>query len=364
MKNRIRYALPALVFIAACNESTAPDARDLTIREARPVSPPPPPPAAYSISVVALGTLANSFKRGGQGGTGMGLNNGINRGATAVAGYTPYGSTTQYPFYWTLASGIVPLTSPAPTGGGWGNGVSDGGTVVGTIGIGGTNRAFVTTPSGPMTFLPTPAGAAYAEAYDITADGTCISGTVTIGSASSAVLWRNGAMETITSGYANAVSSDCGTVVGTSSERATVWRWNGTTWLAEVLPTVGTSSRVSSAANDISPNGEYIAGQRKDSVVTYAVVWHRENGAWIATDMPGSSAFANGIANSGNAVGVNDKQEPIIWPRLSDGSYSWQLLPSLDRSTSGWAAKINELGQISGRGQTRSGSQPVLWTIN
>jgi hypothetical protein len=49
----------------------------------------------------------------------------------------------------------------------------------------------------------------------------------------------------------------------------------------------------------------------------------------------------------------------VVWTPDSQGSYSAQVLPPLERSRNGWAAAINELGQVSGR----SGYKPVLWTL-
>ena len=345
---KISVGIIAVIAQLSCAENpTAVDSPDITVRMAKPAPAPPPP--TTGITVISLGSLAYSRNSGPGFPSGSALNNGSTRSTTRVAGYTAYGTTREYPFTWTAQSGMVPL-SVIDVGYTWPYGVSDNGVIVGEFSNGNGNRAFVVSAGGPMTYLPVPSGTTYSAATGISADGTCISGTVRTGGISYAVVWRSGALETIGAGFSHGVSNDCLVVAGD----ALIWRNVSGIWTSESLPAQG-----SAEVTDISPNGQYVAGRRVSGGIPYAVVWSYTSGAWIATDMPGATMYAFGVSNSGRAVGHGAAGEPMVWTRDSNGAYSAQLLPPFERSTSGWPAAINELGQVSGR----SGYKPVLWTL-
>ena len=325
------------------------------------------PSSPSSITVTALGSLPYSG-RFASAPIAMALNNGATRSATRAAGYTMYGTTMEYPFTWTAASGIVPL-DVIDEGHSWPAGVSDGGVIVGEFAkSGGPNYAFTVTAGGAMSYLPVPPGTTYSKATGITADGTCISGSIRQSDGWHAVLWRASGIEIVAPGSASGVSNDCRVVSGSSTGvGAVVWRNISGSWEREVLPSAGganlaTSPRYSES-EDISPSGEYVVGRRfaTDSV-TYASVWRFNGTAWTQTDIA-LDAFAFGVNNSGHIVGVNASGEPTLWRPGSNG-YTGKVLPPLERSTQGWAAAINELGQIAGRSRNRSGIQPVIWTVN
>jgi uncharacterized membrane protein len=279
-----------------------------------------------------------------------------------------YGTTREYPFTWTLSSGIAPL-NVVEDGYSWPYGVSDNGLIVGEFSNQAGNHAFVVTANGPMSYLPVPTGTIYSGARGVSADGACIVGYISNGSEGSAVLWRNGVLETIGEGMTSGVTNDCLAVSGAAGGHAAVWKLSGSTWTLDTLPSAGRGTVLSngerfySEATDISPSGEYVSGRRVDGSTSYAVVWQRVNGEWIPTDMPGKTLYAFGVDNSGRAVG-NGSSEPMVWTRSSSGTYSAQRLPPLERNTQGWANAINELGQVVGRSRSRLGWQPVMWTIN
>ena len=347
---RIAAGIVAIVAQVSCTgDPTAVESPEISLRMGKPASPPPP----SGITVTDLGSLPVSRGTPTGGPIGMALNNGSTRSATRVAGYTAYGTTINHPFEWTAQGGMVPL-SVIEMGYSWPTGVSDNGLIVGEFSKATGNRAFVVSAGGPMTYLPVPAGTTYAAASGISADGTCISGTVKTGGIYYAVLWRNGISETVGPGFAKGVSNDCLVVAGDAASGAVVWRNNSGAWTVETLPAQG-----STETTDISPNAEYVAGRRVSGGVSYAVVWHYISGGWISTDMPGATMYAFGVTNLGRAVGHSATGEPMVWTRDSNGSYSAQILPALGRNHNGWAAAINELGQVSGR----SGYKPVLWTL-
>ncbi len=352
------------VIAIACSEPTASSSSpDFSIRAARPA-----PPPASSITVLALGTLPYSGSLDGAP-IATALNNGSSRSNTRAAGYTRYGTTPEYPFTWTLSSGISPL-NVVENGHSWPYGVSDNGLIVGEISPGTGNRAFIVTANGSMSYLPVPAGTSHSGARGVSADGACISGYISNAQRGFAVLWRNGVLEIVGEGMASGVSNDCLAVSGTAGGRAAVWRSSGSEWTLETLPSAGRGTvfpnggRLYSEGTDISPNGEYVSGRRVDSATSIAVVWRRVNGQWIPGDMPGKTLYAFGVDNSGRAVGNSASGEPMLWTRSMSGSYSAQLLPPLERSSQGWANAINELGQVVGRSRNRQGWQPVMWTIN
>ncbi len=359
MKNSLIAAM--LIAATACADPVRTSAPDLSIRAAKP-SPPPPAP----VTVISLGTLPFE-RRMPDDAIGLALNNGTSRSETRVAGVAPYQDISMYPFTWTLVSGMSPVNLGIPAYG-WATGVSDYGVIVGETSNSNGNHAFVATATTTATFLPVPSGTTHSAATGISADGACVSGSVQPPEANYAALWRNGALEIVGYGSAAGVTNDCLAVAGTSFGGATVWTRNGSVWNPETLPFTNAGKNyadgrsASSTAADISPNGEYVAGYRVDSAATYAVVWHRATGAWIATDLAGPGVTAFGVDNSGRVVGAGN--EPMLWTPGSSGTYTGQMLPPLERSTRGWANAINELGQITGRSFTRKGPRAVMWTIN
>ena len=349
---KIGFGIIAIIAQVSCTgDPTAVDSPDISVRMAKPTPPPPPPTSG--ISVVSLGSLPFSRSINGGWPIGLALNTGSTRSTTRVAGYTAYGTTREHPFTWTAQSGIVPL-SVIDAGYSWPQGVSDNGVIVGEFSNGNGNRAFVVSAGAPMTYLPVPSGTTYSAATGISADGTCISGTVKVGAVYHAVLWRNRVLEIIGTGFAYGVSNDCLVVAGDGEPGAVVWRHNAGAWTVEALSASGWGK-----VSDISPNAEYVAGRRVSGGISNAVVWHYSSSGWTATDMPGAATYAFGVSNSGRAVGHSSASQPMVWTRDSNGGYSAQMLPPLGTSTSGWPAAINELGQISGR----SGNKPVLWTL-
>ena len=365
--NGSRILAAAVVAVAqlACTENpTAVGSPDLSVREARPAPPPPP-----SITVVSLGTLPYTVNTSGASPIAMALNNGATRADTRAAGYTPYGTIRDHPFTWTQSTGMVPLDRGLSSYA-WPYGLSDNGITVGEGGTSAGNRAFSVTAGGSMSYLPVLPNSTSSAATGISADGACISGSNSTSVGGSAVLWRNGVQEVVGPGSATGVSNDCLVVSGDTGGRAAVWRNVAGTWTLEQLPSNGagtttpSGSILYSESTDISPNGEYVAGRRLDGRYSYAVVWHHTSSGWTSTDMPGKTIYAFGVDNSGRAVGHNSSSEPMVWTRTSDGTYTAQLLPPLERSTLGWPAAINELGQVSGRSRSREfGWVPVIWTI-
>ncbi|HEX6574868.1 MAG TPA: hypothetical protein VF042_07830 [Gemmatimonadaceae bacterium] len=360
MKKRI---IPALLAFAACAEPTSvSQSSNLVIRAGKPA------PTPSNITVQALGTLPYSAR--GSSAIGMALNNGATRADTRVAGYTGYGTIEQFPFTWTLSSGMSPL-SVNDNGYGWPTGVADNGLIVGEMAIfGGPNRAFTVTAGGPMIYLPVPGDATYSRASGVSADGTCISGYISAGGKGYAVVWISGALDTLGTGSATGISNDCVTVSGNLAGRAMVWRRVETEWVATVLSSPGKGSTqpnggvLFSESTDISPNGQYVSGRRLDGKNGYAVVWRYASGVWSYSDMPGSNLYAFGVDNSGRAVGHNTNSQPALWTRTLDGTYTSQILPALGRNSTGWPAAINELGQISGKSQSKDGNVAVMWTVN
>jgi hypothetical protein len=182
-------------------------------------------------------------------------------------------------------------------------------------------------------------------------------------------MWRNGVLDTLDRGSATGVSNDCTIVSGNFGSRAAVWRWNGSGWILEQLLSAGkgqvmpTGGTLYSESTDISPNGLYVSGRRLNGDSSFAEVWRFNGTAWVPTDLPGGTPYAFGVDNSGRVIGHNAKGEPTLWTRSSTGTYTSQVLPSLSRSTGGWPAAINELGQISGR-STSGGYVAILWTVN
>ena len=359
---RIFIALSAAVTLAACSEApTSSASADLSIRAGK--STPP----SSSITVVALGSLPYTGDNLGTP-TASALNNGSTRAATRVAGSTRYETIPERPFTWTSASGIAPLQLPEKHYG-WPYGVSDNGLIVGETNTSAGNRAFTVTAGAMGSYLPLPAGVTSSGASGVSADGACISGWLSGSNGSQAVIWRNGVLEIVGQGSAAGVSNDCQVVTGNSGGRAAVWRNVGGAWTLQQLPSAGRGSKfqngaiIYSQAADVSPSGEYVAGNRRDSAQIYAVVWRATSAGWVPTDMPGATTYAFGVDNSGRAVGQSAGGEPMLWTRGSTGAYTAKVLPPLERSTLGWASAINELGQVAGRSRNRSGWQPVLWTI-
>ena len=357
-------ALAAVAQLACTDNPTAVGSPDLSVREARPAAPPPP-----SITVISLGTLPNTVDASGAGAIAMALNNGATRADTRAAGYTAYGATRFQPFTWTQGTGMVPLDR-GQSGYAWPYGLSDNGITVGEGGTTAGNRAFSVTAGGSMSYLPVLPNTTSSAATGISADGACISGSNSTSAGGNAVLWRNGVEEVVAPGSATGVSNDCMVVSGNTGGHAAVWRNVAGTWTLEQLPSNGAGtttpngSILYSESTDISPNGEYVAGRRLDGKYSYAVVWRHTSSGWTPTDMPGKTVYAFGVDNSGRAVGHNSSSEPMVWTRGSDGTYMSQLLPPLERSTLGWPAAINELGQVSGRSRSRAdGWVPVIWTI-
>jgi hypothetical protein len=356
-------ALGVTLLASACAEHPAAVVSpDLSVRAAKPVQPP-----QSGITVTALGTLPYSDgRRTADDGIALALNNGTSRSATRVGGWTRYGTNRRHPFTWTQETGISPL-AVVEARPGWVQGVSDNGIMVGEINSSAGTQPFVVTATGPMSYLPVPAGSS-GRATGISADGTCITGSVSDGTSGNAVIWRNGVLEMLGTGTAMGVTNDCLAVAGSSQGRAVTWRNVEGSWIVEVLPERGPNSSfvgpvVSTEATDMSPNGEYVSGRRADSASSSAVVWRRTVSGWVATDMPGPSSYAFGVDNSGRAVGNGLNDEPVLWTRGSTGAYSAQVLPSLTRNTRGWAAAINELGQVVGRSSNRYGVQPVIWNL-
>lgn len=356
-------AIAAIAFASSCAETpTAVVSPDLSVRAARPVKPPP-----SSITVTALGTLPYvDGRRSADEGVALALNNGASRSETRVAGRTKYNSIGNYPFTWTQGTGIAPVAVVEPHHG-WVQGVSDNGVMVGEINTGAGLMPFTVTASGPMSYLPVPSGST-GGATGISADGSCVSGYVSDGTTSDAVIWRNGNLEIIGAGSAAGVSNDCSTVAGSTEGGAAAWRNVGGVWTVELLPARGPNSTFIgpvrfTESHDISPSGEYVSGRRTDSASASAVVWHRTTSGWVATDMPAPSHYAFGVDNSGRAVGVGLDQ-PMVWTRSTTGAYTAQVLPPLAKNTRGWAGAINELGQIAGRSTNREGVQPVMWTLS
>lgn len=359
---RIILALSAAAAAAACSDAPTSSApTDLSIRAGR--STPPAP----SITVVALGSLPYTGDNVGAP-TATALNNESTRAATRVAGSTRYETIPERPFTWTSASGIAPIQLPEKHFG-WPYGVSDNGLIVGETNTSAGLRAFAVTAGTMGSYLPLPADATAGGASGISADGACISGWISGSSGGQAVIWRNGTVEIVGQGSAADVSNDCQVVTGNSGGRGAIWRNVGGVWTLEQLPSAGRGTKfqsgrmVYSEAADVSPSGEYVAGNRRDSAMTYAVVWRATSAGWVPTDMPGSTLYALGVDNNGRAVGISAANEPMVWTRGSNGAYTAKVLPGLERSTLGWAAAINELGQVAGRSRNRSGWQPVLWTI-
>lgn len=356
-------ALAATTVASACADNpTAAVSPELSIRAARPAQPLLP-----GITVRALGNL--SYVKDGMSSSApiaFALNNGASRSLTRVVGSTRYDTNPEHPFTWTEQAGIAPLAVVEPRRG-WPLGVSDNGIIVGEINTSNGLRPFVVTAGGPMTYLTLPSGFTSGGASGITADGSCISGRASNGGASTAVVWRNAVVEILGPGSAGGVSKDCLVVVGSSGGRAAIWEKSGTSWAMDTLPSRGPGSKfvgplIGAEGIDISPSGEFVSGRRRDSASATAVVWRRTNSGWTATDLE-NSIYAFGVDNSGRAVGNSSKGEPTVWTRGSTGAYTATMLPPLDRSTEGWAAGINELGQIAGRSRNRSGWQPVMWTI-
>jgi hypothetical protein len=346
---RLAVGVMSVMAIIACTENpTAVGTPDISVRLAKPG----PGPAPSAIAVTYLGSLPVSRTIGSGAPIGLSLNTGSTRSATRVAGYTGYGTTIEYPFTWTAQTGMVPL-SVIEEGYSWPTGVSANGVIAGEFSNANGNRAFVVSAGGPMTFLPVPSGTTFSGATGITADGTCISGRIQVGGTWYAVIWRNRVLETVGVGNASGVSDDCTIVSGTQGG-AVVWRKVSGAWTVETL-----SAQGSSETTDISPNAQYVAGRRVSEGISYAVIWHYSSTGWTSTDMPGSNWYAFGVTNLGRAVGNNNTDQPVVWTPDSQGSYSAQVLPPLERSRNGWAAAINELGQVSGR----SGYKPVLWTL-
>ena len=345
------------VSLAACtHDPTAVGTPDLDVRMGKPVTPAPP----SNITVMMIGRLPSTTTRSGAP-IGFALTNGPTRAATRVVGSTRYANVPEYPFTWTAAEGISALAIPVQWYG-WPFGVSDNGIIVGEVSPGTGNRAFSGAVGTSMSYLPVLPNTQHSGASSITADGICISGyNSTTDSVAHAVVWRNGALEEIGLGMAKGVSNDCLRVAGSSGGRAVVWQHVEGEWTVETLPFPHDTAR--SEATDISPNGEYVSGRRTQGKFSYAVVWRRTSGGWTAIDMPGKNVYAFGVDNSGRAVGNNAAGEPVVWTRQLDGTYTAQVLPPLDRSTQGWAASINELGQVAGRSKNRDGWQAVVWTI-
>ena len=361
ISKRVIVALAAAVVATACSEApTSSASPDLSIRAGK--STPPAP----SITVVALGSLPYSGTSS-DAPIALALNNGATRASTRAAGATPYETIPQRPFTWTSASGISPLLLPEKHYG-WPYGVSDNGVIVGETNTSIGLRAFIATAGAMGSYLPLPAGATRSTASGISADGACISGSISGASGGQAVIWRNGVIEIVGQGSAAGVSNDCQVVAGNTDGRAAIWRNIGGVWTLQQLPSAGRGTKFSSGgilyseAEDVSPSGEYVAGSRRDSAQMYAVVWRATSTGWVPTDMPGVTRYAFGVDNSGRAVGHNGS-EPMLWTRASTGTYTAKVLPGLERTTVGWAAAINELGQVAGRSRNRSGWVPVLWTI-
>ncbi|MCA8976768.1 MAG: hypothetical protein KDC98_18745 [Planctomycetes bacterium] len=96
-------------------------------------------------------------------------------------------ASAQTPTYRVDFVGGAPATWSGPTAI---NAVNDSGRVVGSTYVGTMRLAFVGWPGNGLSLLPLPAGATYAEAFDINTAGTVAGRVLLSGSSSRAVVWQ------------------------------------------------------------------------------------------------------------------------------------------------------------------------------
>ncbi len=298
-------------------------------------------------------------------------------------------------FSWTESTG------PALIGAGVIEGmaldVAEDGTIVGHLREGSSLRPFV-IPGGvgvPVLLASYPGDGPSGNATAVAVDGGHLAGTTSSGG----VVWTrqsNGAYgypELIGPVLPNWVSPDGRVVVGTSQERAALWRKNGASWSATYLrQDVDGELVFGSSAEGMNARGDVIAGSRllslaSDPSIQYSepVVWKFDGAEWVVEPLRGFT-FSEGAGHDvadyrGTVVVVGDAWEDV----QGKGGTLWPVVWTWDRSAGkafcspqrleviqkkGWgggtAAGVSEAGRIVGATWTSSFSSsgyPVTWKL-
>ena len=332
----------------------------------------PPPPA--QILPVSLGVPPECSST-----EGTGLNNGAYPGALVVTAIT-MGCASQYnrPYSWQGGSWHDLGTLPGATGG-LALGVSDDGTVVGSLAGDSVGQAFVVKGGGAMAGLPLLSGMVHASADGISEDGTHIFGDNSTDTEWPAVRWNwNGSgwsVEEIGVGAPTGSTDDGSTMVGNWGGDRNAWVW------LEGGSQQGLGD--DSMANDVSPAGTMIVGFRWASCGTSCeyeipVYWTVSGGTWVRHDLlalDGVDSRAQGVGEVGGKLvivgfGYTKKDaimRAVAWLPQSGGTYGAPIrLAALGGNSKFWAtaADVNANGKVLGTSRVSGLNRAaVLWTL-
>lgn len=292
----------------------------------------PPTYVVHDLGVVQAGDTASQGFRVSNGGLATGRS--FRMGATQA-------------FSWSVGAGIVGLpnlTSPSRAYG-VGNGINDGGIVVGT----GTTTSFGSSPlplmwtNGVVSQLPLPAGQTLGRANDVNATGLVV-GSVNGGSSELAVIYSGGTAQIITATGPNGSFmrtafgvNDAGLVVGNGIDPTNAAVNVGMVYdsVSGQMTTVGSLPSMNGAlAFDVSNTGHVVGGSMLNQGSSTPFIWTASGGI-VAVPLPAgtSQGSARGVNSSGWVVGTASSAFAI--PFLYDGTQTYRIGDLVD-PLSGW----------------------------
>lgn len=304
---------------------------------------PPRPPPVLTYNIIDLGTL------GGSSSVALGIND---QGQVVGSADTPQG--LRHAYRWQNGVMTDLGTLGFPTAQSEAKGINNNGVVVGNVGTGDPNKAFiwengVQTEIGPPQVLK--------SAYGVNGSKQVVGQFVIPagGGDKHAFLWQNGTLTDLgTLGGPYSIAWDInpnGQVVGkattTSTERPFLWH-NG------VMVDLGTLGGSAGAAYGINDMGQVVGSAATPEKALSAFVWNEG----VMTDLGALGGFnsssAEAINNDGVVVGLASGGSFICDPRLGMG-----LLQDMIPQQSGWSGlrplDINNSGWIVGYGTNPSG---------
>ncbi|RPH96389.1 MAG: hypothetical protein EHM68_11280 [Lysobacterales bacterium] len=326
-----------------------------------------------------------------------GLNDGAYPAALIVVADTNSCTTgTDRPYRWQNGSWYNLGTLGSATSG-VAEGVSNDGTVVGSLGSSSTQVAFVAS-GGSMSPLPVLAGMTYSYAYGISQDASHIFGYSSIEGETDAVRWsRNagGAWSVEVIGaygpglyrYARASSDDGSVIVGFGPYPGSTTVYEGWVWVEGGSPD-WVSLGAGTEAFDIDPTATMIVGYREavgcppSCIIRTAVYWSLDGtGNWVSHDLtPLDSAFSsyafgvgmvNGklviVGRSNVRKDASSIARAVAWLPQPGGGYGppIQLAGFEARATLAASARdVNANGVVAGWYEIPKGNlQAVLWML-
>jgi len=271
-------------------------------------------------------------------------------------------TSRRMPFVWTAATGVVDLPLPTGANAGEARAVSDDGSVVvGSMAIGGQDRAFRWTAATGVVDIGA-AGSGRGEAFGVSADGQVIVGWADLGSGVSEAFRWTAATGMTAPGFGlgpgsllNAVSADGATAVGRDSFRVT--QWSPDTDKVDLLPWINTGGQ----AQDISGEGLVVGYTYYGSFgETYAFAWRASPlGTTYCTGVqPNATGCFGRLYVDGSAV-VPDNALQLRADELPAGVFGFFLAGrSLGQSavpgSAGPLCLSGPIGRFNGPGQVQS----------